>query len=191
LELHKILAESQTIASLKVSLRGEVLDCNSYGAELFETDPVGLRGKTIMDLTAPEEKLKTYERFELISKGDYPHAYTSKTYVTVNGKRIDCSLEFWTRYEDGVPLYLETLIYRKSNKSSDSGGEVERLQQRVNELHGLVSALAAQANANAAGQPAINVNVQGGQASAPVTNTDYNVQGNIDQAGGKIENNNR
>jgi len=140
MQLWQILEDSQTIGALKVSLEGYILACNYHAAGLFGLDTTAMVGRSIIDLTSPEDQLVSLNRMRAIQNGEVRHAATTKTYVHSNHSRFVCSLELWVIHnEEDVPLHIESVLYHLPQGESDA--KIAKLRMDLDEIQRAMSRL--------------------------------------------------
>lgn len=164
----ELLDNSRTVGVLEVAPDQKIKNCNEHACSLFGLDKTALLSKTVVELSAPEEKLDVYQRFQQIQSGEISHAYTTKTFINATGQRFVCSLEFWVHTdENNTPIMVEQLVYLLPNGKGDA--EIMELKSKFEAMQSIVMSLAQK-------MPSNNINM--------ITNTDAVNQQNLGQQGG-------
>jgi PAS domain S-box-containing protein len=158
MRLWEVLKDSQSVGALQIDVNRKIRHCNHHAAEMFGLDIIGLVGSSIINLTAPEDRAKTYERFEAIDSGSVHHSRTTKTYVNATGGRFVVSLEFWPIFDNETVTSIEAIIYQLPHGNRDS--EMLAMQQQLTMVNEIVMSLLKNTNT-----PAPIVNVGGANAT--------------------------
>lgn len=160
MRLWEVLKDSQSVGALEIDINRKIRKCNHHAAEMFGLDIIGLVGSSIINLTAPEDRAKTYERFEAIDSGNIHHSRTTKTYINATGGRFVVSLEFWPIFDNETVSSIEAIIYQLPHGNRDS--ELLAMQQQLTMVNEIVMSLLKTTQAPI---PAPVVNVGGATAT--------------------------
>lgn len=169
LDLCDHLRLSRTVGCMKVGLDQRVLDCNDAAANIFQLDILALKSKRIVDVTAIDDKLNTYQRFEEIARGEMTHSRTVKRYLTATGQEVPVSLEFWTIFDETgtSPLFLESILYAvPSSGGQNNGAVIAELQGRLERMEQLALALVQQGPQKE--NTSINLGIHGNQTQTNI-----------------------